>query len=80
MSMKALSTPRRVYIRNGQALVTYGGLYFGSPKNKESQISTAKPVRIEVQPRAGGKARIAVTQGKVTENWTEQHLVFASRS
>lgn len=81
MSMKSASAPRRIYVRNGQNLVCYGGLYFGPART--SEISAEKTVRIEVLPRSHGKARIAVTQGlgdnKVTENWSEQHIVFGSR-
>jgi hypothetical protein len=81
MSMKSSSAPRRVYARNGSPLVCYGGLYFGPARG--SQIDCERTVRIAVLPRSHGKARIAVTQGlgdnAVTENWSEQHIVFGSR-
>jgi hypothetical protein len=78
MAMKSATSPRRLYVRAGTPVVCYGGLYFG-PGRGASEINADKTVKIEVLPRSHGKARIAVTQGTVVENWSEQHLVFASR-
>lgn len=83
MAMRSSTAPRRIYVRAGLPVVCYGGLYFGPPANKESKINVEKEVTIEVLEKAGGKARIAVTQKvggkKVTENWGEKHLTFESR-
>ena len=66
MAMKSLSTPRRVYSRNGVTHVLFAGTVFGA---KETAISTKYPVRIE-----GGEGQIKVTQRApkkkgVTETW-----------
>ena len=79
MSMKSATSPRRIYLRAGRPLACFGGLYFGPASNKTSAINTEKTVRIEVLKRDHSKARIAVTQGDVTETWSEQKVVFASR-
>jgi hypothetical protein len=78
MAMKSASSPRRLYLRAGSPVVCYAGLYFG-PGRGTSAINADKTVKIEVLPRSHGKARIAVSQGETVENWSEQHLVFASR-
>ena len=72
MSMKSASDPRRIYTRNGKPLVCVGGLYF-SP-SKASKVNVAKTVRTEALAKSHGKARIAVTQGTITESWGEISL------
>lgn len=86
MSMRSSTSPRRIYVRNGNPLVTYGGLYFGPTANAgESQINPDKEVKIEVIAKAGGKSRIKVTQKvgsrpAVTETWNEKRLTFEPRA
>lgn len=86
MSMRSSSSPRRIYVRHGSPLVTYGGLYFGpGAKAGESKIDPGKEVKIEVLAKAGGKSRIKVTQKvgsrpAVSETWNEKHLTFEHRA
>lgn len=83
MAMRSTTSPRRIYVRSGSPVVCYGGIYFGPKANTESTINVEKEVTIEVLDKAGGKARIAVTQkvgkNKVTETWNEKHLTFEKR-
>jgi hypothetical protein len=73
MSMKSLSSPRRLYLRAGKPVVLYGGFLFSMNKGT-SKVDADKNVRIEALPRSHGKARIQITQGSVTETWSETSL------
>lgn len=78
MAMRAKNAPRRLYTRGGSLLCMIGGVFYGPPANKESNIDGDREVTIEELEKSGGKKRIAVTQKKskekVTENWLEKHL------
>lgn len=84
MAMRSQSDGRRVYTRGGTVVVCYGGAYFGPPANKETAINPEKEVSIEVLDKAGGKARIKVTQKsggkKISETWNEKKLTFEKRA
>jgi hypothetical protein len=85
MSMKNASTPRRLYVRGGALIVSYGGMFFGPPAHAKTELDQTLPVTIKVQKRKGGKSRISVTQMNASddffiENWVEQHLVYTHRA
>lgn len=79
--MRAQGDARKVYTRNGITHLCFQGYYFRAPKG--SKIDPDREVHQEELPKAGGKARIAVTQrvgGKnVTETWTEGDVPVQGR-
>jgi hypothetical protein len=84
MTMRASTDPRRTCPRNGSLIVLYGGAYFGPKANEQTKVDSDHEVKIEVLPKAGGKARIQVTQriGKrpaVVEVWNQKELTFKHR-
>ena len=84
MAMRAQNDGRRIYVRAGNLIILYGGVYFGPGAKAETKMDKEKEVSVEVLAPAGGKKRIAVTQKvgkeKVTETWNEKHLKFAKRT
>ena len=80
MAMRSTEDGRRVYKREGSLLVTVGGVFYGPSGNKESSIDHEKDVHTTDLPKAGGKNRITVKQGKKSETWIEKKVVFKKRA
>ncbi len=73
MSMKTLSTPRRVYNRKGVSHVCFAGRLYGRSEDATS-ISLDRPVTCTVLPSDGGRARAELTQVRsdgpaIVETW-----------
>lgn len=79
MAMKTLSSPRRVYLRNGVVHTLYGGLIFGT--KGETKISIEQPVRIEGDGNGGIRVTQRVGHRKaVTETWSEVRVPCVPRA
>jgi hypothetical protein len=79
MSMKSVSSPRRVYCRNGVTHVLYAGAVFGT--KADSAINTDHPVKIA----GNGDGSITVTQRLpkrkgVSETWTKVNVPCVARA
>lgn len=84
MAMRSKTDGRRVYPRGGSLVSLYGGKYFGPKANSETKVDPEKEVSIEVLPKNGGKAKIAITQKvgsrpTVKEEWIEKDVHFQPR-
>lgn len=84
MAMRAQNDGRRVYIRGGNLILLYGGVYFGPGAKTVTKVSKDHEVTVEAMEKAGGKKRVQVTQvvgkNRVVETWTEKNLVFTKRT
>lgn len=92
MAMISRTGARRLYSRGGSLVLCYaagGANYFG-PKAAKGKAAVTKltkddQVTVEVLAKAGGVARVQVTQvvdsGKpIVEIWTEKNVVFQPRA
>ena len=69
--MKNASTPRRIYVHATHCHLSYGGVEFGSPRNRVTQIDPSFPVVVTGNPASD---TITVSQRKphratTTETW-----------
>lgn len=63
---KALTTPRKIYSRKDRVIVCYEGRLYASAPGK-SKLDADKLAKCEKMKSDGGKARISVVQGDITE-------------
>jgi hypothetical protein len=85
MSMRSVSSPRRVYPRSGSLVCTIAGKFFGPRSGKRSAIDADQEVTTQVLRAAGGVDRIQVTQfggtpAELTEVWTTKVVEFKKRA
>lgn len=82
MSMKSLTSPRRLYTRAGSTVVLFDGRFYASPS---SEMSLELPVTIEKMKSDGGRSRIQVTQKRkgqesIVETWRSVKLEPKART